>query len=163
MSRLESIIQRRRFLGALLAGAVGTLVVTVLAPLRRFLVPPTPEPELVELALAEYDDMALHEVRRFAWGAKPGLLQRRVDGFRAYVGVCTHLDCNVIWKGESQRFFCACHDGWYDADGVNVAGPPPSPLRRLPVEANHDTLTVWRSVETRGDTPTVRRDQEASL
>ena len=48
MRRRESILQRRRFLGALVAGSLATLAATLLAPLRRYLVPPTPEPEAVE-------------------------------------------------------------------------------------------------------------------
>ncbi|MFH1567494.1 MAG: ubiquinol-cytochrome c reductase iron-sulfur subunit [Gemmatimonadota bacterium] len=141
----DSALGRRRFLRALLGGWLGTLAVTLVAPLGRFLVPPTPEPESVDLPHGDFADMALHEVRRFAWGARPGLLQRRPEGFRAYVGVCTHLDCNVTWNGEQRRFHCACHDGWYDEDGRNVAGPPPRPLRLLQVEVAGDALVVRRT------------------
>lgn len=148
MKLVDSIVGRRRFLGAVLGGWLGTLAVTLCAPLGRFLVPPTPEPEAVDLPLGDFADMAIHEVRRFAWGTKPGLLQRRAEGYRAYVGVCTHLDCNVTWEGDERRFFCACHDGWYDEDGVNIAGPPPRPLRRLAVETGPELLTVRRLEST---------------
>jgi isorenieratene synthase len=58
--------------------------------------------------------------------------------------VCTHLDCNVSFVAEQRRFYCACHEGWYDENGLNVAGPPPSPLRRLSVSVEGDMLIVKR-------------------
>ncbi len=60
----------------------------------------------------------------------------------AFVGVCTHLDCNVAWLPDQNKFFCACHEGWYDENGVNIAGPPPKPLRRLAVTVEGENLVI---------------------
>ena len=52
-----------------------------------------------------------------------------VDGQpRAFNAVCTHLQCTVEYRAASQDIFCNCHNGVYDLNGRNVAGPPPRPL-----------------------------------
>ena len=43
-------------------------------------------------------------------------------------GVCTHMECNVAYRPEEKKFYCACHKGWFDETGKNIAGPPPKPL-----------------------------------
>jgi Rieske Fe-S protein len=58
------------------------------------------------------------------------------------VGVCTHLDCNVTYLPDQRKFFCACHDGWYDEDGIQIAGPPPTPLRKLEVYIEGEELII---------------------
>ena len=60
----------------------------------------------------------------------------------AFVGVCTHLDCNVTYLPNQRKFFCACHKGWYDEFGKNISGPPPQPLRRLVVIIDGENLIV---------------------
>lgn len=138
-----SLYTRRTFLNGLIGGSLATLLAAFIRPFVKYVVPPTPEPDLVSLPLADYQDLAPHAVKGFAWGNKPGLLKRAESGdFVAFVGVCTHLDCNVTYVAEERRFFCACHEGWYDEEGVNVAGPPPSPLRRLAVSIEGDALIV---------------------
>jgi menaquinol-cytochrome c reductase iron-sulfur subunit len=57
---------------------------------------------------------------------------RRRSG-RVYVlsNTCSHMQCNVHWDpklGASGQFLCPCHGGLYDITGLNVGGPPPSPL-----------------------------------
>jgi Rieske Fe-S protein len=138
-----SLYSRRAFLNGLIGGWLAALGAAFIGPLLKFIVPPTREPDQVTLPLADYQDQAPHTVKGFAWGNKPGLLQRtEAGGFAAYVGVCTHLDCNVSYVAEQRRFYCACHEGWYDENGLNVAGPPPAPLRRLSVSIEGDTVVV---------------------
>ena len=140
-----SLYSRRAFLNGLIGGWLAALGSAFISPLLKFIVPPTREPDQVTVPLADYKDMAPHTVKGFAWGNKPGLLQRTEAGeFVAFVGVCTHLDCNVSFVAEQRRFYCACHEGWYDENGLNVAGPPPAPLRRLSVSVEGDTLIVKR-------------------
>lgn len=139
----DSLFSRRQFLNGLLGGWLGTLGLSLIYPVLRFVFPPTREPDMVALPLAGFEDMVPNSVRNFPWGAKPGILKRKDDGgFEAYVGVCTHLDCNVAYLPERRRFFCACHEGWFDENGVNVGGPPPSPLRRLVVTAEEESLVI---------------------
>ena len=108
----HSLFTRRHFLNGLLGGWAAALGATFLYPLVKFVFPPYREPDEVVLAFAEYRDMAANTVKIFPWGSKPGLLKKNDDGsYTAFVGVCTHLDCNVTYLPEQRKFFCACHDG----------------------------------------------------
>jgi len=142
----DSLFTRRRFLGALIGGWLLALVAAVLGPLRKFIIPPYREPDEVTLPLADYASLGAGEMKPFAWGIKPGFLRRTADGaYVALVGVCTHLDCNVTWLPEQSKFFCACHEGWYDENGRNIAGPPPKPLRRLETAVEGENLIVRKT------------------
>lgn len=137
---------RRAFLNSLFGGWLGALAVSFVSPIVKFIWPPYREPGEVKLAFADFSGMRAGEVKTFPWGGKPGLLKRTADGaFIAWVGVCTHLDCNVSWVPEKRRFFCACHDGWYDEDGTNLSGPPPKPLRRLEAVVEGGDLFIRKS------------------
>ena len=57
-------------------------------------------------------------------------LVRKETSFRAMSAVCTHLGCTVSHEGEG--FHCPCHGSAFKADGSNVSGPAPRPLRRPP-------------------------------
>lgn len=124
---------------------MATLLATLIYPVVKFVFPPYKEPDEVILPFAEYEGMAPGTVKSFPWGSKPGLLKKNDDGtYLAFVGVCTHLDCNVRYLTEEKKFFCACHDGWYDEYGTNIAGPPPRPLRRLFVDISAPDLIIKR-------------------
>jgi len=138
-----SLFSRRRFLNGLLGGWIAALMAAFVYPIIKFIFPPYREPDEVILPFADFEDMAPGSVKTFAWGSKPGLLKRNDDGsYWAFVGVCTHLDCNVSYLPEQKKFFCACHDGWYDEFGKNIAGPPPAPLRRLSLFIEKSDLVI---------------------
>ncbi len=62
---------------------------------------------------------------------------RGADGILAYSGVCTHAGCDVaLWKPETKRFRCPCHESEFDPKdaGRVVGGPAPRRLPRLPVK-----------------------------
>jgi len=61
-----------------------------------------------------------------------------VDSFLALSSVCPHLGCRVHWEANNNRFFCPCHNGVFDADGVATAGPPAAEGQNLP----HYTLQI---------------------
>jgi menaquinol-cytochrome c reductase iron-sulfur subunit len=138
-----SLFSRRAFLNSLIGGWLAALGAAFVGPFLKYVIPPEREPDEVSLPLADFRELAPHVVKVFAWGNKPGLLRKKEDGsYLAFVGVCTHLDCNVIYRTEQKRFYCACHEGWYDENGINIAGPPPAPLRRLAVSVEGDALVV---------------------
>lgn len=139
----QSLFNRRRFLNGMLGGWVAALAGTLFAPVIRFVFPPQQEPDEIILNPAEYLDIPVNSVKSFPWGGKPGLLKKNEDGsLTAFVAVCTHLDCNVSYIPEEKKFFCACHDGWFNENGVNIAGPPPSPLKTLDVEITEEQLFI---------------------
>ena len=138
-----SAFTRRTFLNGLFGGGLAALAATFIGPIARFVFPPFREPDEVKLPAADYKDLGPTEAKNFAWGNKPGLLKKAADGsLQAFVLVCTHLDCNITYKPDLKKFYCACHEGWYDEDGKNVAGPPPSPLRKLGIGVEGDMIVI---------------------
>ncbi len=55
-----------------------------------------------------------------------------VDNFLALSSVCPHLGCRVHWESNNNRFFCPCHNGIFDADGIATGGPPAAEGQDLP-------------------------------
>jgi Rieske Fe-S protein len=55
---------------------------------------------------------------------------------------CTHLGCRVSWDADTRELKCPCHGGIYDAMGRVKAGPPPAPLRRLPIRIEGHEVEV---------------------
>ncbi len=63
--------------------------------------------------------------------------------FVAFDAVCTHAGCTVNYDPSGVRFVCPCHGGVYDArTGQVLQGPPPAPLRRIPVQVVGGQLRV---------------------
>jgi len=143
MKLKHSLFTRRQFLNGLLGGWLAALLGSFLYPVIKFVFPPYKEPDQVILPFADYKDIAPNSVKTFPWGSKPGFLKKNDDGsYLAFVAICTHLDCNVTYLPAQKKFFCACHDGWYDEGGVNVGGPPPRPLRRLGIVIEGEDLII---------------------
>ncbi len=59
---------------------------------------------------------------------KKRLIKVGNDHFLITIGLCTHLGCIPAYKSEETKFKCACHGGEFDVAGVEIFGPPPSPL-----------------------------------
>jgi nitrite reductase/ring-hydroxylating ferredoxin subunit len=45
-------------------------------------------------------------------------------GFKALSSTCPHLGCRVHWEAAHNRFYCPCHQGVFDREGVAQSGPP---------------------------------------
>lgn len=136
MKLRESLFARRQFLNALLGSAAATLSATVLAPIGRFLWPShsQPLPPLVVLPKKEHQ-LTPGEGQMVDYGGRPALLLRTKEGeLRAFLAICTHLNCTVGYRPERQDIWCACHQGRFDLGGNVLAGPPPRPLERFVVE-----------------------------
>jgi len=141
----DPYISRRLFLSRLFFGWLMGLAGVLAYPVARFLAPVVaPDPSFVLLPATDYLSIPPNSTKTFPWGHKMGILMKTSDSsLQAFKGVCTHLDCNVTYKPEQRRFFCPCHDGWYDEEGRNIAGPPPRPLERLQVRVQRDKLIVY--------------------
>lgn len=44
--------------------------------------------------------------------------------FKAFSNRCPHLGCKVDWQSDKERFYCPCHAGVFNKDGVPISGPP---------------------------------------
>lgn len=73
------------------------------------------------------------------------------EDFIALSSVCPHLGCQVHWEGFRDRFFCPCHNGVFDPQGVATAGPPAEAhqsLPRYPLRVEGNLLFVQVPIET---------------
>jgi Rieske Fe-S protein len=130
MEHVES--GRRRLLNWFLGTSVGALCVSLAYPVLRFVSPPSvPETTTaqVEAGSTNDPDLALKGFKILRFGTEPVILIRVSDtDFRAFSATCTHLSCIVEFRRTQQLIWCNCHNGEYDLNGRNVAGPPPRPL-----------------------------------
>lgn len=140
---------RRRFLNWLLGTGAGAVCASVLYPVARYLVPPEVEESDANQVTLSIDprDIAPNSGQIFRFGSRPGVLIRTPQGeLRAFDGICTHLDCIVQYREDLGHIWCACHNGHYDLHGVNIAGPPPRPLKPYTVVEQGDKIVVSKEV-----------------
>lgn len=52
--------------------------------------------------------------------------------FIALSSVCPHLGCQVHWEAQNNHYFCPCHNGTFDAEGIGTGGPPGDAGMTLP-------------------------------
>ena len=129
----EHEVSRRQFLKVACCSpiAVGA---GWLAPDKLFAQPRATEPKLV----GRVEELTVGGYKLFRYPAEdhPCILVRLSESeFAAYSQSCTHLMCPVHYRPEPRQFYCPCHEGFFSAkDGRVLAGPPPRPLPRYPVE-----------------------------
>jgi len=138
---------RRRFVDWLLGTSLGALVVAVVYPIGRYIVPPATAESAassVTLSIAPAD-IAPGSGQIFKFGNSPGILVRTPSGeLRAFSASCTHLDCIVQYREDLGHIWCACHNGHFDLNGLNISGPPPRPLDMYTVNETADQIIVSR-------------------
>jgi Rieske Fe-S protein len=140
---------RRGFVNLLLGGGIGAMMVSVLYPVIRYLIPPkSGEATTANVTLPwKPAEIRANSGRIFKFGSQPGILVKTPAGeLRAFTAVCTHLNCTVQYREEKQDIWCACHNGVYDLNGKNVSGPPPRPLEEYRVNVKEDQIVVSKRV-----------------
>ena len=137
---------RRHLINALLSSGIAATTASIIYPILRFVIPPeTAESAVMSVAVARPDDVPPNSGRIFRFGADPGLLIRTAEGeLRAFSARCTHLNCTVQYDPGERLIVCACHNGQFDLNGKNIAGPPPRPLPTLTVNVRGDDVVVSR-------------------
>lgn len=145
--------QTRRDFLSLIIGA-GTLATAgaVLYPVVQYLLPPpSGEANVTQLKLpftrAELESEP-KKSKTFKFGRVLGLILITPTGeLRAVAARCTHLDCTVQYRNDLSIIWCSCHNGQYDLEGRNIAGPPPKPLEKFVVnEVGADIFVSRESV-----------------
>ncbi len=133
---------RRGFMATasiLLGGVFGLQFVFVLlrymAPWGRFRVA---RPVRIPMAMQPAEG----ECIKVRYGDAVVLVIKDEGEFKAFNGACTHLNCLVRWQPATKKFFCACHNGYFDRNGVNIAGPPPSPLLTVDWSMDGEDLII---------------------
>ncbi|TSA24048.1 plastoquinol--plastocyanin reductase [bacterium] len=135
---------RRGFLRYLLGGGLVASLAAVLYPIMAYLKPPQQaEVEVTSVKAGKVSAMEKESGIIVRFGNKPVILVRNAAGeFRAFSATCTHLDCTVQFRKDMGLIWCACHNGRYDLNGRNVAGPPPRPLDEYRVIIQGEDISI---------------------
>lgn len=140
---------RRSFINWFLGTSIGAFVLAVFYPVGRYLIPPT----VVESTAGAVtlpikpDEVKPNTGQIFKFGNRPAILVRTPAGeLRAFSAVCTHLNCTVQYRPDLAHVWCACHNGHFDLNGKNIAGPPPRPLDAYVVNVRGNQIVVSKSV-----------------
>ena len=139
----------RRGLLNWLLGVWGAAVLgSILYPILRYLVPPEiPEAPTARVNAGKASTLMSNSGRVVPFGADPAIVVRTPSGeVRAFSAICTHLSCTVQYRTDLQHIWCACHNGHYDLNGRNIAGPPPRPLEAFDVNVSGDDIVISRRV-----------------
>jgi Rieske Fe-S protein len=146
-SAVTDEMPRRKFLDAVLGISLTAFAAAVIYPVARYLSPPRiPEASTSRVLAAKVSELASEGWKIFPFGSQPGILVQVAPGeYRAFTATCTHLECTVQYEKAAKRFWCACHNGFYDLTGRNVAGPPPRPLTAFTVQVVGEDILVLRS------------------
>lgn len=137
---------RRGALSWLLGTSLGATLAAALYPVFRFVIPPDVAEAPVNRVLAgKLTELPPNSGKIFRFGSKAGILVRTANGdVRAFSAVCTHLACTVQYRPDMQNIWCACHNGHYDLQGKNIAGPPPRPLEAYKVDLAGNDVYVTK-------------------
>jgi Rieske Fe-S protein len=128
----------------MLGGVLGTVASAVLYSIVKFILPPEiPQAVLSNVVAGKVGDLQPNSGKIFKFGNKPGIFIMTPSGtYKAFSAICTHLDCTVQYRSDFQHIWCACHNGRFDLNGKNIAGPPPSPLEEYNVAIVKDDIIV---------------------
>jgi Rieske Fe-S protein len=140
----DSKVSRRSFINYLLGGGVVATIVSALYPLIGFIMPPKVREVVKSSVLAgKVGDLAPNSGKIFRFGDRPGILVKTPQGeLKAFSAICTHLACVVQYREDLGHIWCACHNGHYDLNGVNIAGPPPRPLEEYKVDVRGEEIVA---------------------
>ena len=137
-------MKRRHLINTLLSSGIAATAASIFYPIMRFIIPPeAAESAVMSVSAGRPDDVPPNTGTIFKFGSEPGLLVRTTEGeLKAFSARCTHLNCTVQYDAAQKLIVCACHNGQFDLNGKNVAGPPPKPLPALNVNVRGDEVIV---------------------
>jgi cytochrome b6-f complex iron-sulfur subunit len=143
-SALQNNSGRRSFINYVLGTSLGATALSVVYPIIQFLIPPAlSESQQNSVLAGKGPELKANSAKIFKFGTRPGILVRTFTGeLRAFSATCTHLNCTVQYREDFQHFWCACHGGHFDLNGINVSGPPPRPLEQYAVNLSGDDIVV---------------------
>lgn len=139
-------MERKRFIQGIMGiGAIGTIG-SIVYPVINYLLPPKVEQEVGTVTVGTVDEVPKNSGKIFKFGTKPALVIRTSKGeWKAFIAICTHLNCTVQYLRDKKIIWCACHGGVYNLDGINISGPPPRPLDKLDIKIRGDKIVLSKS------------------
>lgn len=136
----ERLLRRRRFLGMLGAGALGSAGLGTLVAALEYLRPNVLFEEARRFIVGRPQELPLGAVR--VLGKQKVYVVRQPQGVYALSSVCTHLGCMTRYERSLPGFVCPCHGSRFALDGQVTNGPAPRPLPRLEVSVERGLLVV---------------------
>jgi len=135
---------KRNFLKYILGGSLIAWLGSILYPLFAYMKPPKQaEVEVSSVKVGKLEDIPKDSGQIVKFGSKPVILIRTAAGeLKAFSATCTHLDCTVQFRKDMGLIWCACHNGRYDLNGRNIAGPPPRPLTPYRIVMQGDEVFI---------------------
>ena len=134
---------RRRMLGWIWGGLLGTLATEVAWVASSFLRPrgSRSAPDAAVVIAGPVERFAPGTVTAFP-GGRFYLARLEDGGFLALDRTCTHLGCTVPWNADKGIFECPCHASTFDLMGAVLAPPAPRPLDIYPVRIENGIVKV---------------------
>lgn len=145
---VDASVSRRGFLNWFLGTGAAAFFFSVFYPVSRYLIPPEAEESTARAVTLSIkpQDVKANSGQIFRFGNQPAILLRTPAGdLRAFSAVCTHLACIVQYRSDLSQIWCACHNGHFDLNGKNIAGPPPKPLEEYSVNARAEQIVVSKA------------------
>ena len=74
------------------------------------------------------------------------ILANTIKGLKAFSTRCPHLGCQILWRDKKQDFFCPCHNGLFDIDGMALEGPPAKEgtnMKTVKVKVEGESIFAW--------------------
>jgi cytochrome b6-f complex iron-sulfur subunit len=143
-----ALLSRRNFINVSLFSSLSALAAAIIYPIVRFFMPPKiPQAVQNEVTAAKLGELKRNSGKIFNFGAKPGILiHTEDDKYKAFLAICTHLECIVQYRPDLKQIWCACHNGHFDLFGNVISGPPPAPLEEYKVTIIHEDIIVSKNV-----------------
>ena len=142
---------RRDFLSKIfivlgVAFAYGTLLFEGLF----FIIPKKRKTEKIKIYAGRLNQYKLGTVKAFYdLEGNEIMIMRHDTELKAFSSVCPHLGCRVHWEADKNEFFCPCHKGIFNSNGVAISGPPADAnqsLKKVPVEVDENSQIVYIEV-----------------
>ena len=148
--------QRRDFIGMAFGAVAAVGGIFALVGLKKGW-NPLPSVKAAGFTTVDLTPVKENELYQVEWRKKPVFILKKtadmpkndkreivVDGARytICIGLCTHLGCIPSYKPAQKEFVCACHGGRFDANAINVFGPPPRPLDIPPFKIDGTKLVL---------------------
>ncbi len=139
-------MKRKTFINLFLGGSLLGTIGSFLYPVIRYLMPPAQrEAGVQSVVAAKVNELAPNTSKVFRFGSVPGILIKTTEGeWKAFIAVCTHLTCTVVFESDSETLLCPCHNGRFDLSGHVLSGPPPAPLEALGVKVIGEDVVISR-------------------
>lgn len=168
-SQPKQDVTRRQFLNYTLMGVGAFMVAGTVTPMLRMAIDPNLQPAVQQdmVAVGDISQFGIEPVRiDFTLNVDDGWENYDVSQ-SAYVivqdngdvlalsPICKHLGCTVQWdtyEEYPEHFFCPCHIGLYDKEGINLPGTPPiAPLDVYRYRVDEDGTLYLGQAVARGE------------